>query len=335
MSGDDQGGGAGDGHDEEQAGDGEPQRRQGPGCAWTSFALGAVLVVGSVGLMNRWESLPGYGRVLAIVAAVFGTLLVTPMLALLALKLVLRLLFRKIARDIGTAAKGMVDLGKVMFAPRHEYRPATPDDIPAAARDRYDAATAELLGLDFRHLGDVVNVTIAGTGMSSPAIRVFTSPDGSTSAGIYHLPKDPADPTAEPVTLDLETELTDGTYVVTNNTGGRNLMTPSPAEHRVQRPPATPVPELAALHAAELQKVLAAKPGTAAVPLGTLDEVMSMQHRLQRAKSGYRESIGYVDPDEVGRIADATNDEAIDVVRPQLVDAVDAARRREQGGRPH
>ena len=313
---------------EDQEQFGVKRGRRGPGCGWTMFLLGGVAVGAGAYLMNGWDALPGYGKAGAVVLTVLGTLLMLPTVLFLALKLLMWVILGRLTKGARGVVESMMKLNQGLYGKVHEFREADEDDYDSADRARYDAAARELAAAGFRHLGDVVDATISEMGLPSPVIRVLSAPDGSASAGLYHLP-DPSSPGGgggdEPITCDLESEFSDGTFLATNNTAGRDLTTPAPPVERRQHPPETPLAELVRLHQQEVQKLLAAKPGASAVPLHTLADVMKMQKRLQAAKNAFREQIGYVDAAEVRRIAERT--EGAEGITEPVVEAVEQIKR--------
>lgn len=344
-----------DDRDVEQ-GNGRRRKNGVRGCGMAMFLLGGVAIASGIYLMGRWDALPGIGRAGAVVLTVLGTLLVLPILLALTFKLVMRLLLGRLTKGMRGAVQSMVTMNEGLYSQVHEFRAATADDFESTDRGRYDAATQELSAVGFRHLGDVVDETISGMGLPSPVIRVLAAPDGGASAGLYHLPDmadgyDDEDDEEEgdedggdggkgrersaggggggqPITCDLESEFTDGTFLATNNTAGRDLTTPAPPVERRQHPPETPLADLVRLHQQEVQKLLAAKPGASAVPLHTLADVMEMQKRLQAAKHAFRKRIGYLDPAEVRRVAEQT--EGTEDLAGPIADTVEQVKREQR-----
>ncbi|MDB5173206.1 MAG: hypothetical protein JWN51_1979, partial [Phycisphaerales bacterium] len=94
--------------------------------------------------------------------------------------------------------------------------------------------------------------------------------------------------------------------------------------HKLRRPIGTPISEMLKDHEAEKQKLLAAKEGESCVASLTLADAIELQKRQQAVKNAFRKQIGYVDPEEVRRIANRTAEGA--VIADAAADAADEAR---------
>jgi hypothetical protein len=314
--------------------DSNPARFAKPGCLAQGFLIGAAAIAVGAYLMGRWATLPGPARAGAVVLTVVGTLAVLPYLILLIFKLVVRRMLGNVADELSSVRDGFLKSGrqivganKAMYGEIHEYREATDADFTPLDRGRYESATQELAGLGFRHLGDLVDATIEKLTGVRPVIRTFASHDGTTLAGIYHLKTamlNRGAGGAVPFYCDLETEFSDGTFLSTSNSEGSDLTTPPPGLHKLRRPIGTPISEMLKDHEAEKQKLLAAKEGESCVASLTLADAIELQKRQQAAKNAFRKQIGYVDPEEVRRIANQTEEGA--VIADAAADAADEAR---------
>jgi hypothetical protein len=136
---------------------------------------------------------------------------------------------------------------------------------------------------------------------------------------------------------DLATEFTDGTFLATANTRGLDVTTAATGIDRRQHPLETPLPNLVRSHEAEKQKLLAAKaragPGAGAgaitcVVVHTLADALASEQRQQAAKNAFRKQIGFIDPEEVRRIAKTADLD--DDMADRAARAADEARRKER-----
>lgn len=290
------------------------------GCLLVMFISGAVAVAGSIWLFNGWDTLGGGGKAGAVLLCVAGAMFLLPPLLMLGIKIAVRILLRRVAGQFNRAAAEMIEQNRAMYGRVHAFREASETDFSDLDRAFYDQTQAELTARGYRHLGDVIDRTIEDAGSPCPVIRVMNSPDGAIIAGFYHFTM------ADLRAVDFESEFSDGTFLTTANTLETDLTTPPPRLVRRQFPRETPVAELLAAHEAECQKLLAARSDVSAVPINTLDDCIAMQQRLQAVKNEFRQSIGYVDPEEVRRIGhDMIDAEAVDGV----ANAVDELRDRE------
>ncbi len=309
----------------------DPQARRdasakGMGCLLFWGSIGVILLASGVSLMNRWSTLGGPAKGGAVVLVVLGTLALLPPLGVLVISLVVRMFMRKLKRDFAGAAGQMLKNTRAMYDQEHTFRPASEEDFEDLDRDYYESTTATLSEAGFRHLGDIVDETIEQLhGIGTP-IRVIASLDGSTQVAIYHL--DVPDPSGNiRLMCDVNTEFSDGTFLLTSNTLGADQMTPPPQIHRRQHPLETPPQELIRLHEIEKQKLLAAKEGVRCVTVSTLADAIASEQRQQAVKNAFRKGIGYLDPDEVRRISAgaALDPDSAD----EVAKAVDEMRQRE------
>jgi hypothetical protein len=308
----------------------EPSTRNGVGCGAIALA-GTVVLAISVYLLSRWESLGGFARASAISGVMLGTLMVLPKLILLILQLYLKRTFGKLAKELSQAGEKIVADTKAMYGQIHEYRPAEESDFDGVDREFYERTMQQLSDREFRHVGDIVDTTLFSLGHASPPIRVFVAPDGQTVVGAYHvnLPNPPEHlQGVKMYTYDVSSEFSDGSFLVTSNTQGLDVMTPPPQLRKQQRPLETPLEELLTLHADEKSRLCAAEGNATCTVVSTMEEVLAGERRQQVIKNNFRANIGYTDPEEVRRIASRTIEDP--EILEQTVQAVDDARKKEQ-----
>ena len=300
----------------------------GPGCLMIGFLIGVALVALGGYLLGRWERLPGAAKASVVVMVVLGTLATLPMLVMWGIQLFFKFMFKRIAGELSKAGRAMIDETEQLYGKIHEFREADGDDFEGLDSSHYRETERRLAGMGYRKLGDVVDETIEEVKGTVTPIRVMASADGTTTAGFYHFVNEDADVDDDEedgdedpdedgdgkekqprdfFVCDLGTEFTDGTFLLTSNTEGFDVMTSPPRIARRKLPLATPVAELLAHHEAEKQKLLAAKRaggGVTCVVVSTLEEALAAEKRQQAAKNEFRKQIGFVDPEEVRRMGE-------------------------------
>jgi hypothetical protein len=307
-----------------------------PGCIVKPTVLAAIALAGGIYLLTSAQPTGGQmagGIVLIFVGALLSIPLLVTLVGLLIAWYVARKLKRIIQNDLGPAMDSVLSAGraiigqnKALYDPPHEFRDAGDDDFSALDRTWYDATTAELETTGYRPLGDIVDVTIEQAMGVSTVIRRLISADGTTMVGLYHV----ATPDGHNFRItDLETEFTDGTFHVTTNSGDGDLTTPPPQIHANRRPGDTPLAELLQLHEAEKTRLLATRPGVQCIAMHSADDLMASQRRQQEIKANFRKNIGYVDPAEVARIADASPD-GDEMSKALIVKSVELAKEEEK-----
>lgn len=295
-----------------------------PGCIWKPTVVAFACLGTGIYLISRPDSGGGMGKTAAVAMIFFGALLSIPFLLITFGFGVQWFFHRKMnaaLKDVLDPARKVVADNKVYFAEQHDYRDAVETDFAGLDVDWYQQSTAQLEAAGFRRLGDVVNATIERQANVRPVLRRMVSADGTTTAALFHLVL-PNKPDKSFRTIDLETEYTDGTFCLTSNTADTDLTTSPPALHRNRQPAATPLADLLASHEAEKQKLLAAKPGVSCVVVTTAEDSMAAQRRQQVIKNAFRKGIGFVDPEEVRRIAEkkAPDDQALQALAAASAD---------------
>jgi len=227
-----------------------------------SSIFGVAALVGGIYLLGRWERLNGTTRAAAIVLVLVSALFLLP-LVFTVVATGLKIYFRKkITDSIAGAlepARKMVANNKAIYVERHEYRPATDADFIDRDRAWYDAATGELTSRGYTHLGDVVNETVVKAAGPVVVLRRFASADGTNMAALYQYVRTNLT-TGAMVDLrvcDVESELSDGSFVTTSNAEAAKAVTMPPQIRSTKHPAATTVPELIALHEEAKAKLLA------------------------------------------------------------------------------
>jgi hypothetical protein len=216
--------------------------------------------------------------------------------------------------DSAEAARDILQTQKALYCGEHEFRVvAEPRREFRGADFDYYARTQQVLERSgFDCLGDVEDVTTARQFPSMRAfLRVMSGDDGSVMAAIYHVRVSGFIRMMQIIgvvprqmkMLDLETELSDGSFIVTCNSLGADTTGAVPRVARFQYARETPPAELLDLHRQQVQQALIRDRGLSPRPARTLDDVIAAQHRLQAIKNAHKQKIGYMDRHELANIA--------------------------------
>jgi len=271
----------------------DPKKRSFAGCAARSTAIAILSLAGGVYLMGRWESASGALRAAAVLLVLVGGLCCIPLMLWVMAKIIGLALRRKLSAvvldgsDVESLIVGPSMVGKTqtISAEPHQYCPATDADFAALDRDWYDRATLELSALGFIALGEAVNVTASETAGCAVVMRRFVSADSTTMSAVYHivLPRLSIDDRV----CELESELSDGTFVTTSNAERARSVAVPPQIRDAKHAIDTPVAELVRLHQSAQAAVLADRPGTTFVSLRTIEDVNASQHRQLSIKAAF------------------------------------------------
>jgi hypothetical protein len=278
------------------------------GCIPFFLVAGIIALAGGIQLMTRWETLSPPVRAGSVVLVVIASFLLVPVIIYYAFKVAARIFLNRLATQFSEGAAGqMMTLNKSLYSGPHEFRTAQENDFQGLDRSYYDTTTADLAARGFRHLGDIVDATIQATTNLRVPIRMFSSPDGVTTVAIYDA--SPARPGGIPMLIcDVASEFSDRTFLITSNTQESDLTSRPPRIRKQQLPESTSPQQLIEAHEREKQKLMAAAPDLTCIACNTLAEAMASEQRQQEAKNEFRHEIGYVDPEEVRRIAARVRD---------------------------
>ncbi len=226
-----------------------------------------------------------------------------------------------VAWRVGSPKRGaqkIDELNRQVYAGVHHRRIVDESTIRAYGLDMefYVQKSEELGRLGFRWLKDIVIVELEQTWMKCRSvIRTFLSSDGATMVGVYHarfgglvglLQKIGVMPRKIQVT-NLETELSDRTFVTTSNAAMAGKSSEYPGISRYYLPPGTSGSELWAAHCQHVREEVEQKGGKVMpVILRTFEEMGAAQDRLQLLKSRHRNSPAFDAGAEVVRLGNGT-----------------------------
>jgi hypothetical protein len=178
------------------------------------------------------------------------------------------------------------------------------------------AAEAAFAAAGFRHLGDFEDLTSSATHPGMRAVcRVMGGDDWHVVAtiGCFDVSRVRGAARLARVrwtTIDLSTELSDGTLVVTVNDEMAASTGDAPTLRKYRYPPGTPPARLLAHHREHAAAALVERAGAAPRPLATLGDVLAAADREWERQRAHRRSRGYVGGDDVSLFADGNLNEA-------------------------
>ncbi len=212
------------------------------------------------------------------------------------------------------AAKDILATLEATYQPTHHYVRVSPQNFRHLDLAFYDKTAKTLGDKGFRTLADVEDTTITNTpgGVLMPVmVRSMISRDGTIMASLYHprirtlgirlllwlLRKLPGK------VVDMETECTDGSFVVTTNAAGAAAID-MPALIASEYLPASANAEAVRVrHAERLTAHLAARPGVTAKVIASHDDLVASQNRMNALKAAYRGQVGGITREELDRLA--------------------------------
>jgi hypothetical protein len=198
------------------------------------------------------------------------------------------------------AQKILAEQKAVYSSTPHEYKEADSADFPDQDHDFYDRTQQWFESLGFRFIGDceIVSLTRIYPHMRTFIRRMF-SPDGTISVAIYHVKATLHRLPHDFRSIDLETELSNGTFLTTSNTLEGARVPPVPGIDAVRLPMTTPLDELLENHVERLAQALAATPGIVETRVQTMEDGYRFQRRMQEVKARHKKSVGYVGAEDI------------------------------------
>jgi hypothetical protein len=212
--------------------------------------------------------------------------------------------------QVKRSARKVLDTMEQAYGQPHEYRRVDPSEFPWADQEFYDQSRAFLEARGFRFIADLEDVTLSKQFRSMRTyVRVLLSENGTVSAAVYDIkprgvmavlrwvglfPKDAR-------TLDLETALTDGTFVTTSNVYGVDTTPDVPGIYSWKYPRETPWDDLLETHRRAVDYHLTVQPDVAPIRMNGYEDLLDMQHRMNEIRTKYREGVGYIQKSELYR----------------------------------
>lgn len=233
--------------------------------------------------------------------------------------------------EIDEAANKLLDAQVALWGRPHEYRIVDPAEFEGADTGYYDDARRWLEGQGFVFLADVENVTLSGVMPNLRTfLRVMTGDGGAVMAAAYQvrmeaagaalLPpgdEDDADDADERDAdraggavrrinaLEFESELEDGTFLVTNALADSDRTGDVPGVDKLRLKAGTAPEDVLATHRRRLADARTA--GRAVRSLETYDDVMASQHRMHALKCARQRDIGFLDEETMAKTGGGMN----------------------------
>ncbi|MBL1178694.1 hypothetical protein [Pantanalinema sp. GBBB05] len=224
-------------------------------------------------------------------------------------------------------AQKLLQTVQALYTDQHTFQQVDCNTFRHLDQKFYQQAQKNLEKLGFRHITDIEDVTVTQTNPAHHTfIRVLLSGDRTMVSACYHFPLSWLVRLLQWVGLapkggkviDLESELSDGSFLVTANTLGLDTMADVPGIYRQQLPHNTSAEQLLTRHREKLRELSQA--GIQPVKVNNYEEIEAAQHRLQAIKSGYRASVGFVTDEDIDRTARTDQQQTAETLKQALRD---------------
>jgi hypothetical protein len=130
----------------------------------------------------------------------------------------------------------------------------------------------------------------------------MVSEDGTIFGGIFHKLLRARNFPPSVRAIDFESELSDGTFIVTTNTLESARTVPAPGVETEKFPATTDPAALLEVHYRRVGAVQRSHLGASLTILRSMEDVIQFQHRMHRIKANYRMARGYVDASDLEKV---------------------------------
>jgi hypothetical protein len=207
-------------------------------------------------------------------------------------------------------AQQLLDTMRSLYQPQHTFQAVDAKTFRHLDLQFYHRTQKTFEQLGWQKIADIEDVTVTQVNPKGRTfIRVFLSGDRTLVGACYHFPLGWLVRLLQWVGLapkggkviDLETELNDGSFVVTSNSLEMDTTADVPGVWRQQLPHYAGVDILLQRHRAKVQEL--SRQDIRPIQLNNYSEIEASQHRLQAIKSGYRAEVGYLTDEDIDRTA--------------------------------
>jgi hypothetical protein len=233
--------------------------------------------------------------------------------------------------DPTQSALDLLQTFQTLYTSQHVFRPVEAAQFPWVKRKFYDQTQVKLEKFGFYKLVDLEDATVNSTNppKSRTFIRSMVSADQAIMAGIYHMPPQPVSllvrlilffmrSPRQSFVVDFETELSDGSFLVTTNAAlAAAIQFDIPTLHQQFFPATTTVERLYKSHQSALEKLMEHS-GAQPLTIKTFEDIEASQHRLQALKNSYRQSVGLLNAEDIDRVADGRYQKEAGVLKQAL-----------------
>lgn len=235
------------------------------------------------------------------------------------------------------------DIHRMVQVPAPDFAPADPGDFPRSARQHCERQEQALRELGFKPLGDYEPRHL-GAQLGRPTfIRFMRDGDGEIVAANYRVyPRRPdgwlrllmlvLGQWKRPKVIEFQSELSDGRFVITNNTAGLDPFEGGPDFFSESFPARKPARRLLDYHRQVLADLKSNNPGLEVVAIPDFAALVASEERQQALKTRYRRKVGLATEDELRLILGRQYDRYGDCIRDCLADLM--ARDSEMGHEP-
>lgn len=231
------------------------------------------------------------------------------------------------SESVSEAAKTVLEIMKRQYQSSYTIVPVVEKDFSHLDLSRYHAFRAGMEAGNFAFMSDLEILEVSQSPTSVIArtmIRSMLSRDGTINAGYYQIkphlgrrlklllkglknlrlidaPKSFLKSLGTKNYFDFETELSDGTFLVTTNIQPTISNPPTVETHYL--PYATPASAMLQFHQQQLEETLKKHATISPKPMSGLQDILAMQKRQRDQKTAYRATVQWITQSELQKMS--------------------------------
>ncbi|MBW4694060.1 MAG: hypothetical protein KME27_20125 [Lyngbya sp. HA4199-MV5] len=230
------------------------------------------------------------------------------------------------------SAEKLLQTMQSLYGQQHTFQQVDGKTFRNLDQAFYRQTQTMLEKLGFRSIADIEDVTVSQTNPAHHTfIRILLSGDRTTVGACYQFPLSWLVRLLQWIGLapkggkaiDFESELSNGSFLVTSNTLEMDTTADIPNVHRQQLPHNTPAEQLLTRHREKLREF--GKQGIQPLKVNNYHEIEAAQHRLQAIKNNYRASVGFVTDDDIDQTATDRQRQAAETLKQAMRDVRSSA----------
>ncbi|MDB6123082.1 MAG: hypothetical protein JWQ71_2075 [Pedosphaera sp.] len=219
--------------------------------------------------------------------------------------------------QISKAATNIQTSFDLLKQPRFEYAPADLREFKHLDPAFYENSRLLLEQHGYTHLIDEENISLRNPSRTPTVLRQMLNRDQTIIATLYHFMKKTA-PAKESRVLDLETWLSNGTFLLTSNASMAGKLDYPPAINALFLSAETPLDTILKVHQNRLNDFFAQNPGVSPYQISSVADLRNAGDEMQRIKSEFRSQAGTLSKTELERIGG--NSPVIDDIHATLAE---------------
>lgn len=193
----------------------------------------------------------------------------------------------KIDDDFISIAEHIINTIQSNFLEEHEFLPATLSSFEELDKNFYATTQKYMEEIGFTYIADLENRNISKQGIQT-CIRTMHHPETKAMAAFFYVPS------LQIGFLELESVLTNNSFIVNTTTPKSNAITTFPTINMEYHPVDISASQLYSAHLEHVMKILSVNKNTKCISITSYDDIVKTQNLMNKIKHDKLASIGWV-----------------------------------------